>query len=161
MTDDCASQGRRGAGRGPPREDHHLTHHSWGCALTNGAPTLRLSEQRSGGNVGVPDGVVSMGRTGHTSPGLYEIRVQGRLEPRWATWFDGFSVGSQPDGTTVIRGSVVDQAALHGLLQSLGDLGLPLVSVTRPQDDTSATPTGRDDGTAEPPPADTAKEEPQ
>jgi hypothetical protein len=100
-------------------------------------------------------------RTGHTSPGLYEIRVQGRLDPRWATWFDGFALAAEPDGTTVISGSVVDQAALHGLLQSLRDLGMPLVSVTRPQDDTSATPAGRDDGTAEPPPADTAKEEPR
>ena len=100
-------------------------------------------------------------RTGQASPGLYEIRVQGRLEPRWAAWFEGFSVASQPDGTTVISGSVVDQAALHGLLQSLGELGLPLVSVTRPQDDPSATPTARDDGTAAPPPADTAKKEPQ
>jgi hypothetical protein len=85
--------------------------------------------------------------------------VQGRLEPRWATWFDGFRLASDPDGTTVISGSVVDQAALHGVLQSLRDLGLPLVSVTRPQVDTSATPAGRGDGTAEPPSADTAKEE--
>lgn len=72
-------------------------------------------------------------RTGHTTPGLYEIRVQGRLEPRWATWFDGFTLAAEPNGTTVISGTVVDQAALHGLLQSLRDLGLPLVSVTQPQ----------------------------
>lgn len=69
-------------------------------------------------------------RTGHTSPGTYEIRVQGRLEPRWAAWFDGFVLAPGPDGTTVLTGDVVDQAALHGLLQSLRDLGLPLVSVT-------------------------------
>jgi hypothetical protein len=78
---------------------------------------------------------VSAVRTGHTDPGLYEIRVQGRLEPRWATWFDGFTLTPAEDGTTVITGAVVDQAALHGLLQSLRDLGLPLVSVTRPQED--------------------------
>jgi len=77
-----------------------------------------------------------MGRTGHTSPGLYEIRVHGRLEPRWSTWFDGFALTPEPDGTTVISGTVIDQAALHGLLQSLRDLGLPLVSVTQPQHDT-------------------------
>ena len=102
-------------------------------------------------------------RTGHTSPGLYEIRVQGRLEPRWAAWFDGFCVASQPDGTTVISGSVVDQAALHGLLQSLRDLGLPLVSVTQPQDDTATAdpadaPTR---GAAVPPPTIPAQEEPR
>lgn len=101
--------------------------------------------------------------TGHTSPGRYEIRVRGRLEPRWATWFDGYRLASEPDGTTVISGSVVDQAALHGLLQSLRDLGLPLVSVTQPQDDTSATLAScdPDDGTAEPPPATPAQEEPR
>jgi hypothetical protein len=102
---------------------------------------------------------VSAVRTGHTSPSLYEIRVQGRLEPRCATWFDGFRLASRPDGTTVISGSVVDQAELHGLLQSLRDLGLPLVSVTQAQDDTSATPAGRDDGTAGPRPADPATKE--
>lgn len=71
--------------------------------------------------------------TGHTGPGVYEVTVQGRLERRWATWFDGFTVTPQPDGTTVISGTVADQAALHGLLQALRDLGLPLVSVTQPQ----------------------------
>ena len=72
-------------------------------------------------------------RSRHTSPGLYEIRVQGRLEPRWAAWFEGFTLDQASEGTTVIRGTVIDQAALHGLLQSLRDLGLPLVSVTQPQ----------------------------
>ncbi len=73
-------------------------------------------------------------RTGHSNPGLYEIRVQGRLESRWAAWFDGFTLTPGPGGTTVITGTVIDQAALHGLLQSLRDLGLPLLSVTQPQD---------------------------
>lgn len=81
-----------------------------------------------------------MGRTGHTSPGLYEIRVHGRLEPRWSTWFDGFTLTPEPDGTTVISGTVIDQAALHGLLQSLRDLGLPLVSVTQQQPGTPQSP---------------------
>ena len=102
-------------------------------------------------------------RTGHTSPGRYEIRVQGRLEPRWATWFDGFRLASGPDGITVISGTVVDQAALQGLLQSLHDLGLPLLSVTQPQDDMRGVRLSNDPdtGTAAPPPADTAKKEPQ
>jgi hypothetical protein len=60
----------------------------------------------------------------------YEIVVNGRLGARWAAWFDGFAITSGADGTTVLRGSVVDQAALHGLLQKLRDLGIPLVSLT-------------------------------
>ena len=89
-----------------------------------------------------------MGRTSHTSPGLYEIRVQGRLEPRWSTWFDGFTLTPEPDGTTVITGTVTDQAALHGLLQSLRDLGLPLVSVTQPQHGTPQSLASGDPDTA-------------
>jgi hypothetical protein len=61
---------------------------------------------------------------------LYEIRVKGHLEPRWAAWFDGLSLTRDSDGTTVISGPVTDQAALHGLLQKLRDVGVPLLSVT-------------------------------
>ena len=64
-------------------------------------------------------------------PPIYEIRVAGRLSSNWDAWFDGLSVTSDPDGTSVIRGSVVDQAALHGLLQKLRDLGVPLLSLTQ------------------------------
>jgi hypothetical protein len=49
--------------------------------------------------------------------GRSEIRVRGHLAPRWAAWFDGMSLTTESDGTTVLRGAVVDQAALHGLLQ--------------------------------------------
>ena len=63
-------------------------------------------------------------------PGRYEIRVQGRLAPRWAAWFDGFTVTTEDGGTTVLSGCVVDQSALHGLLQKVRDISLPLVSVT-------------------------------
>jgi hypothetical protein len=61
----------------------------------------------------------------------YEVRVAGHLDPRWAAWFDGLIVSAEDDGTTAIRGPVVDQAALHGLLQKVRDVGLPLVSLTR------------------------------
>jgi hypothetical protein len=61
--------------------------------------------------------------------GRYEIRLDGHLDDRWAAWFDGLSLTHESDGTTVIHGSVVDQAALHGLLQKVRDLGLPLLSV--------------------------------
>ena len=62
--------------------------------------------------------------------GHYEIRLKGHLEARWAAWFDGLSLTQESDGTTVIRGSVIDQAALHGLLNKVRDLGLPLIAVT-------------------------------
>jgi len=61
----------------------------------------------------------------------YEIRVQGRLSTRWSAWFDGLALTTVDDGTTVIHGEVLDQAALHGLLQKLRDVGLPLLSLTR------------------------------
>jgi hypothetical protein len=62
-------------------------------------------------------------------PDRYEIRLKGRLDSRWAVWFDGMTLTANSDGTTVIAGPVVDQAALHGLLHRLRDIGLPLVSV--------------------------------
>jgi hypothetical protein len=67
----------------------------------------------------------------HLNPGQYEIRLKGHLDHRWAAWFDGLSLTNESDGTTVIHGAVVDQAALYGLLQKVRDVGLPLVSVTQ------------------------------
>lgn len=61
--------------------------------------------------------------------GDYQIRIQGRLDARWATWFDGLRLTNESDGTTVLYGPVADQAALHGLLQKVRDLGLPLLTV--------------------------------
>ena len=61
----------------------------------------------------------------------YEIRIGGRLAPRWATWFDGMTLTTASDGTTVLSGPVADQAALHGVLARIRDLGLPLIAVTR------------------------------
>jgi hypothetical protein len=77
--------------------------------------------------------------------GRYEIRLAGHLDARWAAWFDRLTVGQQGDGTTLISGPIADQAALHGLLQRVRDLGLPLVSVTRDETPSSSTPstTGR------------------
>jgi hypothetical protein len=74
------------------------------------------------------------------APGLYEIRVRGRLESRWAAWFDGMSLTHETDGTTTISGPVADQAALHGLLHTLRDTGLPLVSVTQVEADGADVP---------------------
>jgi hypothetical protein len=61
----------------------------------------------------------------------YEIRVEGMLDERWSAWFDGMHITSQPDGVTAIAGPVTDQAALHGMLAKVRDLGLPLISVRR------------------------------
>jgi hypothetical protein len=79
--------------------------------------------------------------TSHPHDGSwYEIRLHGRLERRWSAWFDGLTLTSA-DGTTTLRGPVTDQAALHGLLQRLRDLGLPLISVTQVEPDPAAPPT--------------------
>jgi hypothetical protein len=71
--------------------------------------------------------------TAHQPPDSqwYEIRLQGHLEPRWATWFDGMTLTTEPDGSTALRGPVVDQSALHGVLARLRDLGVPLISLTQ------------------------------
>ncbi len=63
--------------------------------------------------------------------GRYEIRLAGHLGGRWAAWFDGSTISQESDGVTVLTGFVPDQAALHGLLQRVRDLGLPLISVQR------------------------------
>ncbi len=63
--------------------------------------------------------------------GRYEIRVKGHLASRWSTRFDGMTLTTHDDGTTLIEGPVVDQSALHGLLRAVGDIGLPLLSVTQ------------------------------
>ena len=74
-------------------------------------------------------------------PGGYAIRLKGHLDARWAAWFDGLSLTRESDGTTVIHGPVVDQAALHGLLQNVRDVGLPLVSVICVEPDQPGVPT--------------------
>lgn len=78
----------------------------------------------------------------------YEIRLQGRLDPRWSTRFDGMTL-TTGDGFTLLTGPVVDQAALHGLLHQLRDIGLSLVSVTRVEaDEATRTPRNPDTTTS-------------
>ena len=60
---------------------------------------------------------------------------KGHLAPRWTAWFDGLSLSRENDGTTIISTLIADQAALHGLLQKVRDMGLPLISVTRIEPD--------------------------
>jgi hypothetical protein len=66
---------------------------------------------------------------GHHEPGRYEIRIKGHLDNRWADWFEGLTIMLDDNGETLLTGPVPDQAALHGLLRKVRDLGLPLVSV--------------------------------
>ena len=65
----------------------------------------------------------------HDEPGRYEIRLKGHLNARWAERFEGLSLSHASNGTTILSGPVVDQAALHGLLRTVRDLALPLLSV--------------------------------
>ena len=62
---------------------------------------------------------------------VYEIRVQGRLDQRWSSWFDGLSINYEGEDITVLRGPLVDEAALHGILIKVRDLALPLLAVSR------------------------------
>jgi hypothetical protein len=65
----------------------------------------------------------------HHEPGKYEIRIKGHLDDKWADWFEGLTITLEDNGDTLLTGPVVDQAALHGLLKKVRDLGMPLVSV--------------------------------
>ena len=62
---------------------------------------------------------------------IYEIRVQGHLDQRWSAWFAGLVISSNTDDNTLLRGPLVDEAALHGVLIKVRDLALPLLSVNR------------------------------
>ena len=73
-------------------------------------------------------------RNPKTDPGLprvYQIRVEGHLGHRWKDWFGGMTIMLEEEGDTLLTGPVVDQAALHGLLKKVRDLGMPLISVMR------------------------------
>ena len=64
-------------------------------------------------------------------PGIYHIRVKGNLDTRWSDWFGGMCISHTDNDETLLAGQVTDQAALHGMLAKIRDLGLPLLSVTR------------------------------
>lgn len=67
----------------------------------------------------------------HNEPSIYHIRVKGDLDEKWADWFQGFVMTSRGDGETLLSGSAVDQAALHGVLDKIHSLGLQLLLVVR------------------------------
>jgi hypothetical protein len=68
-------------------------------------------------------------KTNPGQPMVYQIRIKGHLSREWAGWFEGLTITLEEDGDTLLTGPVVDQAALHGLLKKVRDLGMPLVSV--------------------------------
>ncbi len=70
-------------------------------------------------------------KTDPVEPTVYQIRIKGHLGSQWAEWFGGLAITLQDNGDTLLTGPVVDQAALHGLLKRVRDLGLPLLSFNR------------------------------
>lgn len=62
-------------------------------------------------------------------PTIYKIRIKGQLDSQWTDWFEGLTITLEDNGDTLLSGPVIDQAALHGLLKKVRDLGLPLLSV--------------------------------
>ena len=67
----------------------------------------------------------------NTSLYTYQIRLEGHLEPEWSSWFAGLEISLEPNGETVLTGCVADQAALHGLIKKVRDIGIPLLSIQR------------------------------
>ena len=65
----------------------------------------------------------------HDEFGLYEFRLKGHLDDRWSDWFEGLTITLEENGDTLLTGPVIDQAALHGLLKRVRDLGITLLSV--------------------------------
>ncbi len=69
--------------------------------------------------------------TDPSQPIVYQIRIEGHLGREWADWFEGLAITALDNGETLLTGPVIDQAALHGVLKKVRDLGMPLVSVNR------------------------------
>ncbi len=73
----------------------------------------------------------------HVRLEVYHITIQGHLDSEWSDWFDGLTITLAGNGETILTGPIVDQAALHGVLIKIRDLGLPLLSLTRIEPDES------------------------
>jgi hypothetical protein len=68
--------------------------------------------------------------TNPSQPMVYQIRIKGHLAHQWTDWFEGLTITLEEDGDTLLTGPVIDQAALHGVLKKVRDLGMPLISVS-------------------------------
>ena len=79
-------------------------------------------------------------KTNSDQPVVYQIRIKGHLGRQWTDWFEGLTITLEEDGNTLLTGPVIDQAALHGLLKKVRDLGMPLVSVSPVESDQADTP---------------------
>jgi hypothetical protein len=73
-------------------------------------------------------------------PIVYQIRIRGHLGSQWTDWFGGLTISLEDNGDTLLAGSVVDQAALHGVLKKVRDLGMPLLSVACVESDSTNAP---------------------
>jgi len=76
-------------------------------------------------------------------PPTYAVRIQGHLDSRWAAWFEGLTIRQEEQGVTLLTGPLLDQAALHGLMRKVRDLGLTLLSITHAAPDQGSTPDAR------------------
>src|SRR3954465_7921090 len=97
---------------------------------------MKRTQQRADGSTGGTGTRSSMSEShgsteDHHEPGVYEIRIKGHLDDRWAGRFDGLTITREDTGETLLTGAVVDQAALHGWLRKVRDLALPLLAVMR------------------------------
>ena len=82
-------------------------------------------------------------QTDPNQPAVYQIRIKGQMNPQWKVWFEGMVITLDEGGDTLITGPVTDQAALHGLLKKVRDLGLPLFSVCPVEPGTADAPDDR------------------
>jgi hypothetical protein len=85
---------------------------------------------------------------GYSEPAMYEIRIKGHLDDRWAYKFEGLTLTREDNGVTLLTGTVADQAALHGVLRAIRNLGVPLLSVTHVQSEPAEAPDGRPQDTS-------------
>lgn len=79
-------------------------------------------------------------KTDSSEPTVYQIRIKGHLGRQWTDWFGGLTITLEENGETLLTGSVIDQAALHGLLKKVRDIGMPLLSVICIELDQASTP---------------------
>jgi hypothetical protein len=104
---------------------HHIPLYSW-VEAKNEANTFEIHLLKKHRMSETPTPIKA-----HPEPELYEIRVRGHLEARWASLFEGLTITLEEGGDTLLTGLVIDQAALHGLLKKVRDIGLSLLSVNQ------------------------------